>query len=143
MACVLCNARVQEKSRVAYEDDLVFVLTNHFVYRDPHMMVLPVRCASNLSDLNPQESHALLHMTDRVLHAVEALTEDGVRVYTNGQSFRTQPQHLHLHFLPAKYGLHESYERLEGIKPKIVKSDALIDAVTQRVREKLNNLPKT
>lgn len=137
MACVLCEARVKEKSRVAYEDDLVFVIANNIAMRDPHMMILPVRCVADMKDLTKEEAARVMHVSDRVMYAVDALQEDGVRLYVNGPSFRTQPQHLHIHIIPVKHSLYESYELLEGIPQRQLRPDDVLDEMAARVREKL------
>lgn len=114
MSCGLCLARKGRHDQVVFEDDLVFVLVNHEPVKDPHIMVLPVRCVSDMRLLQPEESHALLQLCDRLMDAMERTLTESPMMLVNGVGFRTEPQHLHVHILPSQYSLRGLFHASEG-----------------------------
>ncbi|PIR47319.1 hypothetical protein COV06_04530 [Candidatus Uhrbacteria bacterium CG10_big_fil_rev_8_21_14_0_10_50_16] len=105
MSCALCDTRMQKGSQIVCETDLVFVMVNFEPVKDPHVMVLPKRCLSDMRLLSLEESFALFQMCDRIMDGMERELDESPMMMVNGVGFRTQPQHLHIHILPSKYPL--------------------------------------
>lgn len=114
MDCELCLARVQEKERIVFENDQVFVLVNHEPLKDGHVIVLPTRHVGQLGDLQPDEAQAFLQTLDKCMLAVARSFGDTPMCLVNGQEFRSQP-HLHAHVLPSKQGIRGLYAAAEGV----------------------------
>lgn len=133
MGCELCHVRKQERDRVAYEDEQVFVLVNREALKDGHVIVLPVRHAEQLSDLTPEESQAYLRVIDRVMTAVTEAYGETAMCLVNGRQFRTQP-HLHSHVLPSKTGTRGLYVAAEGLEFRKIAEAAAMKKVADDLR---------
>ena len=109
--CVLCIPEAHELSSpeqdaerlVVYRGRLVFVMLNRYPYASGHLMVIPYRHVTDITELTPDESAELLSVTQlacRVLR--EASQPQGINVGINlgeaaGAGIR---DHMHLHVVP-------------------------------------------
>jgi diadenosine tetraphosphate (Ap4A) HIT family hydrolase len=116
MDCVLCNA-LTESYRIVYKDKRVVVIVNIEPVKNGHLMIMPVRHAEQLGDLQPEEAQAFLRMIDRCMHAVERLSDEPSMCLVNGWKHRTQP-HLHAHVLPSKKNLRGLFSASEGLEER-------------------------
>ena len=114
MSCVFCDSLTTEAHRIIYKDDKVFVIVNIEPLKDGHVMILPVRHAELMGDLDEEESKAFLHAAERCMKAVTEVYKETPMFMVNGWSFRTQP-HLHGHVLPSKNHLRGLYNISEGV----------------------------
>lgn len=133
MDCVLCDSLEKERGRIVYQDEHVFVLVNIEPIKDGHVMILPVRHAQDLKDLDPNKSAAFLKAIDRCMHAVTELFSDPPMCFVNGWSFRTQA-HLHAHVLPSKQGLRGLFSSSEGTEKRRRVDDALLEEMATRLK---------
>ncbi|MFA5947119.1 MAG: HIT family protein [Patescibacteria group bacterium] len=115
MDCVLCDVLHSHKdSQVLYEDEHVFIAMNIEPVKDGHIMILPVRHARTMSDLNQVEAAAFLSACDKAMTIVEKLYGDeGPMCMINGWKYRSQ-EHFHAHVLPSKNSLRDLYVAAEG-----------------------------
>lgn len=107
--CVLCVPETatrpeQDADRlVVYRGRLVFVMLNRYPYASGHLMVIPYRHVTDITELTPDESAELLSVTQlacRVLR--EASHPQGINIGVNlgeaaGAGIR---DHMHLHVVP-------------------------------------------
>lgn len=109
--CVLCIPETpdpvcpeQDAERlVVYRGRLVFVMLNRYPYASGHMMIIPYRHVTDITELTPGESAELLSMAQlacRVLR--EASRPEGINIGINlgeaaGAGIR---DHMHLHVVP-------------------------------------------
>lgn len=108
--CVLCipealSARPDQDAEllVVHRGHRVFVMLNRYPYAAGHMMVIPYRHVTDITDLTPEESTELLSVTQlacRVLR--EASQPQGINIGINlgeaaGAGIR---DHLHMHVVP-------------------------------------------
>jgi ATP adenylyltransferase len=109
--CVFCrilaSGASEEERRIVYAGPLTVALLNAYPYASGHLLVLPRRHVSGLSDLDEVESSALWETTRSAVEAIEeAYRPDGVNLGANlGRAAGAGiPSHLHLHALPRWIG---------------------------------------
>ena len=100
MDCVLCSVLEQEKDRIIYEDDSVFVCMNYAPLKPGHMMVLPKRHAERINDLTAEEAVAYNQAIETAMQTLKAWSGSEVLMTLNGWDYRSQP-HLHVQITPA------------------------------------------
>jgi len=128
MDCVLCESRLGEPHRVIYQDRYVFVLVNIEPLKEGHVMILPVRHAENLQDLNPEEAQSFLQTIDKSMLAVTEAYKETPMCLINGWKYRTQP-HLHAHVLPSKNALRGLYAASEGLHERVRADEATLERI--------------
>ncbi|MEI6510576.1 MAG: HIT family protein [Candidatus Uhrbacteria bacterium] len=133
MPCELCNAFENEKDRVIYSDAHVFVVPILHPIREGHVMIIPIRHAENMKDLNADEARAFMAASNLAMDAVKK--EYGVTpmFLVNGWEYRSQP-HLHAHVLPSKTNLRGLYAAAEGVVGKIEASAEELKVTADRIR---------
>jgi len=135
--CELTRADDPVAAQILDRADLVFAVLNAFPYTSGHLMVIPVRHEPELDALAPDESGALMEMTQRATAAVRrAYGPEGINIGINlGRAAGAGvPGHLHVHVVPRWAGdtnfmtsiaetrvlpepLSRSYERLRAAWP--------------------------
>lgn len=133
MSCELCNAFVNEKSRVIVSDDHVFVVPIIEPIKEGHVMVMPIRHAENLGDLTADEARAFLAAINRVMDAVKQAYGETPMLLVNGWEYRSQP-HLHAHVLPSKTNLRGLYAASEGSVGRNRASIEELTAMADKIR---------
>ena len=103
--CWLCDAAkpgVGDQSLVVDRGTLAFVLMNRFPYTSGHLLVAPVRHASGVLELTPEEGSAIFATTQRVVRALtDAMHPDGFNIGINqGSAAGASAEHVHLHVVP-------------------------------------------
>lgn len=101
-ACVLCRV-VAEPAPVIWRGERVAVILNAYPYASGHVMVLPMRHAAELEDLEGPEAAELWTATTDAVRAVKAAYRPhGLNVGANlGRAAGAgMPGHLHLHVVP-------------------------------------------
>jgi diadenosine tetraphosphate (Ap4A) HIT family hydrolase len=105
--CVFC--RIVESGApsvdngVVWRGELSLAVLNAYPYASGHLLVLPLRHLSDLSELTAEESDALWSTTRASVAAITAAYgPDGINVGANlGRAAGAGiPRHLHLHALP-------------------------------------------
>jgi diadenosine tetraphosphate (Ap4A) HIT family hydrolase len=99
--CVLAGA--QAWNFIARDED-VLVLLNGRQYETGQCLVVPVRHAPTLLELNDEEGKAVMRTARRVATAiVETFSPDGVLLYqNNGEAVGQEVPHFHLHVVPRR-----------------------------------------
>ena len=113
--CVLCVPETADPARpeqdeerlVVYRGRFVFVMLNRYPYASGHLMVIPYRHVTDITELTPDESAELMSVTQlacRVLR--EASHPQGINIGINlgeaaGAGIR---DHMHLHVVPRGNG---------------------------------------
>ena len=110
--CVLCVPKSGEsgadpesdkKRLIIHRGESVFVMLNRFPYASGHLMVVPYRHVSDITDLDLAESRELMEMTQlscKVLR--QASDPDGLNLGMNmGQAAGAGIRdHMHMHVVP-------------------------------------------
>ncbi len=105
-SCILCDKRDaadDEASYVLYRGRQSCVLLNTFPYNSGHLMVVPHRHVSNLTDLSTEEACELMQVAQACIAALEqGLHAQGINLGMNiGQSGGAGiDDHIHLHIVP-------------------------------------------
>lgn len=100
---ILTCGRPDDETYVVHRGARTAVVLNAFPYGSGHLLVLPLRPAADLDDLDPAESADLWATVTRAVGAVRAAySPDGVNVGLNLGSAAGAgvPDHLHVHVLP-------------------------------------------
>ncbi len=105
--CVFCriaeSGAPSEDNGVVWRGGLALAVLNAYPYTSGHLLVLPVRHLSDLSELTEEESAAVWSATRAAVAAITAAYgPDGINVGANlGRAAGAGiPRHLHLHALP-------------------------------------------
>jgi diadenosine tetraphosphate (Ap4A) HIT family hydrolase len=105
--CVFCRILASgppsADNGVIWRGDLAFAVLNAYPYASGHLLVLPVRHVSDLTELRDDESDALWSATRDAAAAVTAAYDpDGLNLGANlGRAAGAGiPRHLHLHVVP-------------------------------------------
>lgn len=136
--CALCTSYSEDKYRIVYEDDFVFVMVNNSPLKDGHVMVLPIRHAETLSELTPQEAQAFLRITDECMRISEKLYGDAAISVVNGWKHRSEP-HLHLHVVPSKHNLRGLLVASEGIERRVLGEESALREIAHAFSVALKN----
>ena len=106
--CVFCLGSADDANHfVIHRSKHTFVILNHYPYNNGHIMVVPVRhisCLSDLSDIERNELFELVQTSEVVLK--KALNADGINVGINlGKAAGAGIEsHLHVHLVPRWIG---------------------------------------
>lgn len=133
MDCVLCACLETDHDRIIYKDEHVFVLVNIEPLKGGHVMILPVRHAELLGDLEQKEAHAFLQAIDRCMAAVTEAFGETTMCAVNGWNYRSQP-HLHAHVLPSKNDLRGLYVASEGVEERKLADGPTLKGVADKLK---------
>jgi len=104
MDCVICKVLSGElEVSVVHRDDLCAALMDIQPVNPGHVLVVPLRHAPSLADLNPQEGSRMFLVAQRVAAALRrsGLKCDGVNFFlADGAAAGQEVFHAHLHVLP-------------------------------------------
>ena len=104
--CIFClkpNASDDKKHLILYRSKLSFVIMNLFPYNNGHLMVVPNRHVSRLTELNKDELAELMHLAQLCEKAMQTVySPDGFNLGMNiGKAGGAGIEaHLHLHIVP-------------------------------------------
>jgi ATP adenylyltransferase len=105
--CVFCDilhsGEPDETTLVLWRGERTFAILNAYPYTSGHLMVMPLRHAGGLDDLDDDEGDELFRTVRRASRAVTAAyAPEGLNIGANlGRAAGAGvPGHLHLHVLP-------------------------------------------
>jgi ATP adenylyltransferase len=103
--CFLCeavNERTSEASLVVDRAELTLTLLNRYPYSSGHLMVAPLRHATDLVSLTAEEGSAVFAATQLAIRALtEAMHPGGFNIGVNqGAAAGASIEHFHLHVVP-------------------------------------------
>lgn len=108
--CIFCleqSAESDQKHLVLYRSEYSFVIMNLYPYNNGHLMVVPVRHVSHLTDLNEAELSDLMLLVQK---SADILTRvyhpDGMNIGMNlGKAAGAGvDSHIHMHLVPRWQG---------------------------------------
>ncbi|MCK4956896.1 MAG: HIT domain-containing protein [Candidatus Cloacimonetes bacterium] len=108
--CIFClkpQAEEDEKHLILHRSDHSFVIMNLYPYNNGHLMIVPNKHVSNLSDLSEEEltdMMKLVQLCEKVMR--KAYSPDGFNVGMNlGKAAGAGiDAHLHMHIVPRWHG---------------------------------------
>lgn len=101
--CVLCKDAAREEGLVLCEGKSAYIMVNRFPYTGGHLMIVPFRHLSDLSDLFPTEREELFVFVDLSVRVLtEAMKPEGFNVGLNlGKAAGAGiGDHIHFHVVP-------------------------------------------
>ena len=108
--CVFCRHAAEARTLPANPESLVlamgehvYVVLNRYPYNNGHLMVVPYRHTSTLTELSVDELHELMRFTRRAEQALrDAYPPEGINVGINlGKAAGAGiEEHLHVHLVP-------------------------------------------
>ena len=136
-SCVFCriiaSGASDEARLVVREAAETIVIMNAYPYASGHLLVMPIRHVSELSELEPSESAELWSVTRDAAAAIEAAyLPDGMNIGANlGRAAGAGiPRHLHLHVVPRWIGDTNFMTTIASVR---VMPEALVDS-WQKIR---------
>lgn len=105
--CVLCSGSLREDELVVCEGKSVYIMVNRYPYTGGHLMIVPFRHLSCLSDLLPDERSELFAFMDLSVRVLtEAMKPEGFNIGMNfGKAAGAGiDDHLHVHVVPRWVG---------------------------------------
>lgn len=139
MDCPFCgDVEGREAGRFVCGDDLAFCLVNFEPVKPGHVMIIPRRHVARVSELTPEESHAVHGFVDQMVDAVAAAyPEEGIpAIRVNHGKHKSQP-HLHYHVLPSRGDLRDHHVAHEGLLYRVRKPAEELIAIAKRLRDTL------
>jgi histidine triad (HIT) family protein len=129
-ACVFCDIVAgRSPASVVYRDDSCVAFLDTCPVNPGHLLVVPVRHATYLADLDPDAGRALFATAQRLSRAIRrsGLKAQGVNLLlADGEAAGQEVLHVHLHVLPRfdedgfghrfppHYGQHPPREELDA-----------------------------
>lgn len=104
--CIFCRRFRRKKDKtdlILYRGERNFVIMNLYPYTSGHLMIVPYRHISQLSDLTPEESAEMMGLAARAVEGMKkALSPEGFNLGMNlGRAAGAGVAgHLHLHVVP-------------------------------------------
>lgn len=104
--CFLCDAATSDeaaKHLVVASFSHVFVILNRYPYNSGHVMVVPKRHVSDLTDVSTEELHELFEVVQKSQHVLQSIySPHGFNIGINSgrAAGAGVPGHLHVHVLP-------------------------------------------
>lgn len=108
--CILCAIQANDHAQaehVVERTERTYTVLNRFPYSNGHLMVVPLRHAAHLTDLDPDEASALMHGAQRAVRAVESAYAPGgfnLGINHGHAAGAGIDEHCHLHVVPRWIG---------------------------------------
>jgi ATP adenylyltransferase len=129
VGCVLCGDSLRRKELVVCEGKCVFVMVNRYPYTGGHLMIVPSRHLSCLTDLVPEERLELFAFQDLAVRVLtEAMKPEGFNIGMNlGKAAGAGiDDHLHVHVVP-RWGGDTNFMSVIG-EVRVIPEDVLATA---------------
>lgn len=111
--CVFCSA-CSDKYKIVAENNSALCMISTEPLKKGHALVLPKRHVSVLSELNAEESKALLDLIDAIRRGEEGAFNETPLVVLEGDSSKNN-SHLYFNILPSKGTLRKMVGLFEGV----------------------------
>jgi ATP adenylyltransferase len=101
--CVLCRDSMRREDLVVCEGKNSFIMVNRYPYTGGHLMIVPLRHLSRLSDLTPEERAELFAFMDLSVQVLaEVMKPEGFNIGMNlGKAAGAGiDDHFHIHVVP-------------------------------------------
>lgn len=133
MNCALCELPLQEW-RLVLADEFAFATLNWEPLKPGHTMVLPRRHVGELVELTDREAGALFSLVDKVGRRLRAHYQEDVAIHLNTGAHCSQPDHLHIHVLPAQSSLRDLFVATENVQFRRRADRTELEAVCSALR---------
>lgn len=102
--CIFCEIIAgRADATIVYRDDQCVAMMDTRPVNSGHVLVIPVRHADELTDLEPQVAQAMFAMAQQVAHAIRqsGIRAEGITLLmADGQAAGQEVFHVHLHVIP-------------------------------------------
>ncbi|MCC2631026.1 MAG: Diadenosine tetraphosphate (Ap4A) hydrolase [Candidatus Paceibacter sp.] len=111
MRCAFCEIP-EIKERTIVKNDLAWAFPTNIPIVPGHVLISPIRCVADFSDLTPEEISAIFDLRSKLEHALKKSFEaEGFNyAWNQGKLAGQSVPHFHLHMLPRKTGDAGIYE---------------------------------
>lgn len=107
-ACIFCDIVAgRSPASVVYRDDYCMAVMDICPINTGHLLVIPVRHATHLADLDPRVGSALFEAAQKLAAAIRQsdLKAEGINLLlADGEAAGQEVFHVHLHVLPRFQG---------------------------------------
>jgi diadenosine tetraphosphate (Ap4A) HIT family hydrolase len=111
--CALCK-ELENDALIMYKDDYCFGVVAKWPLKKGHILVVPLRHLSDVSQLSEKESKAIFQFIGNLQKALPKLYGRDVIVIQNPNHKRTEG-HIHFHVLPSIGGIRDLFSKYEGV----------------------------
>ena len=104
--CLFCTKLTEKKDEdnfILYRGKTSFIIINYYPYNNGHLMIVPYRHISNLSDLSAEENSEMMSLVGRCESVLrQAMNPDGFNIGMNlGKVAGAGVEdHIHFHIVP-------------------------------------------
>ena len=133
--CELCKAK-NEKFRLIKQNKHAFATMCIEPLNHGHVMILPKRHVTKLSQLKPSEAKQFLNLSLEMVSVITKLTKkDCILVQNYGQ--HASQGHLHFHVIPCTLGIREMIAKYEKIPARKRQSVAVLAKIANEIKHML------
>jgi histidine triad (HIT) family protein len=106
--CTFCNILAGKlASSIVWQDDRCWAFLDIQPVNPGHLLVIPVRHAARLAELEPETGKHMFRLAQRIAQAVRqsGIRCDGVNLFlADGEAAGQEVFHVHLHVIPRYWG---------------------------------------
>lgn len=103
--CIFCdkpNEGKDEENLILFKGEHSFIIMNRYPYSNGHLMAVPYKHTSNMSELDDNERLELMNLTTKCVEILDIMKPDGFNI---GMNLGTAggagiDDHLHFHIVP-------------------------------------------
>ena len=134
--CVFCDIlEGKTEASIVYRDDRCCAFLDLFPAHPGHVLVIPVKHTSQMSDLDEDTGGHMFRIGMRIAEAVRRseLRSDGINFHlADGAAAGQEIFHVHLHIIPRIRGDGFGFKFARGHSPESPRSD--LDSVAEKIR---------
>lgn len=110
--CALCR-ELKERKYVVYKDKYCFCIVAKWPIKRGHLLVIPIRHVTDVSDLKKEESGAIFQAIGLLQKILPKIYKIDAIVVQNPMEWRTEG-HIHFHILPSIGAVRHLFSKYEG-----------------------------
>ena len=135
-SCIFCDIlEGNTEASVVYRDDTCCAFLDLFPANPGHVLVIPVKHAACISELDAETASHMFRIGMRVAQALRRseLECEGINFHlADGAAAGQEIFHVHLHIIPRIRGDGFGFKFARGRAPESTRSD--LDSVTEKIR---------
>jgi len=133
--CNLCR-ELRKGRHIVYKDDYCFAIVAKWPIKRGHIMVLPARHVSDVSDLSEKEAKSMFKAISLFQKAFPKLYGKDAIVIQNPVERRTEA-HIHYHILPTSAGIRGLFSKFEGTPYREDASQEDMDKMAEEIMKEV------
>jgi len=135
--CTLCR-ELKEGKCVVYKDKYCFCAVAKWPIKKGHILVMPIRHVTDVSDLDGEESKAIFQAIGLLQKVLPKIYKIDAIVIQNPMEWRTEG-HIHFHVLPSAGAIRHLFSKYEGTPFRADVPDEEMDKMAEEVIEAIDS----